>query len=230
MTESYVVAGRAPWSRETFDDAIATLPGEWTFVATTADLEAAVASGSPRYLFFLHWSDIVAASITESVECVCFHMADLPIGRGGSPLQHQVAAGATATVLTAFRMTDELDAGPVYGKRPLSLLGSAEEIYLRAGTVAAELVAWISAEHPEPVDQTGEATMLRRRTPSMSELSTDLPALDAVHDVIRMLDADGYPHAYLDHGRFRYTFRRATRRTGSVEADVTITLIPEETT
>ncbi len=38
-----------------------------------------------------------------------------------------------------------------------------------------------------------------------------------------MLDADGYPRAFLDHGGFRYTFARAALYDGRIVADVTIT-------
>ena len=41
---------------------------------------------------------------------------------------------------------------------------------------------------------------------------------------IRMLDADGYPHAYIEKGEFRYEFTRASiKADGSIVADVKIT-------
>lgn len=222
---SYVVAGRAPWNRETFDRHLRDLDGDWTFVSTTAELESAV-EHSPRYVFFLHWSEIVPAALLDAHECVCFHMAALPYGRGGSPLQNLVVRGHRDTVVSAFRMVEELDAGPVYGTRPLSLDGSAEEIYLRAGRASAELAAWIASEEPSAVPQSGDVVSFRRRTPDQSAMPADAD-LDAAYDHIRMLDADGYPAAFVDHDGLRYTFRRATRSGGRVEADVVITPIPE---
>ena len=37
-----------------------------------------------------------------------------------------------------------------------------------------------------------------------------------------MLDAEGYPLAFLDYGGLRFEFSRATLRTGRIVADVTI--------
>jgi methionyl-tRNA formyltransferase len=52
--------------------------------------------------------------------------------------------------------------------------------------------------------------------------------LQALHDFIRMLDAEGYPHAFLEHNGFRYTFRRAALYEGRIVADVTITPVKEK--
>ncbi len=56
-------------------------------------------------------------------------MTDLPYGRGGSPLQNLIQRGHTSTMLTALRCGAGLDTGDVYLKQPLSLHGSAEEIF-----------------------------------------------------------------------------------------------------
>jgi methionyl-tRNA formyltransferase len=45
-----------------------------------------------------------------------------------------------------------------------------------------------------------------------------------LHDFIRMLDADGYPHAFLEYGKFRLEFSRSALYEGRVVADVRITL------
>jgi methionyl-tRNA formyltransferase len=39
-----------------------------------------------------------------------------------------------------------------------------------------------------------------------------------------MLDAEGYPRAFLETARFRLEFARAARRHGKIVADCTITL------
>ena len=126
---SYLVAGCRSWNREVFDRQIRGLPGDWVFVDRPDALTPrSVGDLDPRYLFFLHWSSKVPHEITQGYECVNFHMTDVPFGRGGSPLQNLIARGHTSTMLTALRMTDELDAGPVYMKRPLSLEGRGQEI------------------------------------------------------------------------------------------------------
>jgi methionyl-tRNA formyltransferase len=54
----------------------------------------------------------------------------LPYGRGGSPLQNLIDLGHKDTFVSALKMTEELDAGAIYLKKPLSLEGLAEEIYM----------------------------------------------------------------------------------------------------
>jgi methionyl-tRNA formyltransferase len=222
----YLVAGNRPWSRLVFDEVISRLPGEWRFARTSEEIDTRVVQQfDPRYVFFLHWSDKIPAELVGRFECVCFHMTDVPYGRGGSPLQNLIAAGHRSTVLTALRMTDEFDAGPVYEKVPLSLEGSAEEIYLRASHLAAEMVQRIAADETVPVPQAGAPVVFKRRDPAQSKLPESGTLLDAF-DFIRMLDAEGYPLAFIEYGDYRLVFGSATLRTGRVQADVTI--LPRE--
>ena len=100
----------------------------------------------PKYIFFPHWSHIVSKEILATTECICFHETDLPYGRGGSPIQNLIARGHKETVVTAFQMVEELDAGPIYYKRKLSLDGLAEEIYNRAAKIVAEMIKDITEE------------------------------------------------------------------------------------
>src|ERR1700722_6846901 len=156
--KKYLVLGCKPWNRRLFDESLRPLPGRWTFAdsaeALTLDF---VRKLSPRYIFFLHWSWKVPEQIVKQFECVCFHMTDVPYGRGGSPLQNLIIRGHRETKLTALRMTEEFDAGPVYMKEPLSLEGGAEEIYLRAGRLSAEMIDRIVREEMRPVSQEGKA-------------------------------------------------------------------------
>jgi methionyl-tRNA formyltransferase len=129
-------------------------------------------------------------------------------------------------MLTALRMVHELDAGPVYAKRPLSLYGSAEEIYIRAGRLSCEIIADMVREGPVPVAQSGEAVVFKRRRPEQSAIPGDLSDLGALHDFIRMLDAEGYPQAFIEHGGFRLQFNRAALYGGHLLADVKVTRPP----
>jgi methionyl-tRNA formyltransferase len=176
---------------------------------------------APRYVFFPHWSHRIPAAIFEAHECVVFHMSDLPYGRGGSPLQNLIARGHRETQLCALRCVEAIDAGPVYLRRPLSLLGSAQEIYLRATDLIEEMILEILAGEPQPQPQQGEPVVFPRRRPEEGDLAK-LDSLEQIHDYIRMLDADGYPHAFVQVGHFRLEFRRATYQGDRVLADVTI--------
>ncbi len=176
---------------------------------------------APHWVLFPHWSYRIPAEIHERYHCVIFHETDVPYGRGGSPVQNLIARGHTETVMTAMECVDEMDAGPVYMKRPLSLFGTAEEILLRAADLIAEMSIELLEVQPDPVPQRGDATVFTRRRPSQSRLTGDEALVD-VYDKIRMLDADGYPHAFLEIGDLRLEFTRASLRPGEVVADVRI--------
>ncbi len=229
MTGRYVVAALRPWNIALFHALTPHLPGQWSLITEPAALtRAALDALAPRYVFFPHWSSRVADDVIDHYDCVCFHMTDVPYGRGGTPLQNLIAAGHRFTRLSALRMVRELDAGPVYMKRTLSLDGRAEEIYQRAATLAYDMMAEIVQSEPVPVPQCGTPTVFPRRRPEQSRLP-EAGTAEALFDHIRMLDAPGYPHAFVDHGQWRLSLTHATLTDGEVEARVRISKAgPEE--
>jgi methionyl-tRNA formyltransferase len=106
------------------------------------------------------------------------------------------------------------------------LLGSAEEILLRASLVIEDMIIEILHSDKHPVPQSGEPVHFTRRKPEESDWSP-ATTLDEVYDHIRMLDAPDYPHAFVRVGPFRLEFRRASRHYDSVQADVRITKLDE---
>jgi len=180
----------------------------------------------PSHLFFPHWSWKIPAHIYETFECVVFHMTDVPFGRGGSPLQNLVARGIENTCLTALRCTETLDAGPVYLKLPLSTLGSAEEVMLRAASLMELMILKIVGQRLQPQPQVGDPVIFTRRCPQDGDLAA-AKTLEEVHDLVRMLDGDGYPNAFLNVGCLRLEFTRSSLKVGHVSADVRITVYPE---
>src|SRR5271156_4846601 len=154
MTARYAVCTVMPWNADAFHRRTPSLAGDWHMIDDPARLSLdALSRLAPRYLFFPHWSWRVPNEILSQYECICFHMTDVPYGRGGSPLQNLIMRGHATTMLTALRMTDEIDAGPVYLKRPLSLDGRAEEIFVRAADLVYELIAEIITKEPVPIPQ-----------------------------------------------------------------------------
>jgi methionyl-tRNA formyltransferase len=174
---------------------------------------------APEFVFLPHWSWMIPAEVYSKFECVVFHMTDLPFGRGGSPLQNLIARGHRETMLSALRCTEAVDAGPVYLKRPLSLSGTAEEILTRAGDLMSGMIVEIVTAKPSPVPQKGAVTEFKRRRPSDGDLG-QLDELQQVYDFIRMLDADGYPKAFLETRGFHLEFAGAQLKGDAVEARV----------
>ncbi len=199
----------------------------WLYASNTRELEETLRTTNPRYVFFLHWSWIVPEHIWKSHECVCFHMTDVPYGRGGSPLQNLILAGHHQTKLTALRMIADVDAGPVYAKRLLTLDGSAEEIYRRAGQLSIEIIQWMIAQNPQPTPQEGEVVIFKRRKPEQSGLPNS-GSLQSAYNFIRMLDADGYPNAFLEYGEYIINFRNAKYIGDRVFAEAEIRLLKKD--
>lgn len=221
-TPFYIVASTKPWNRLVFERRQPQLQGHWELVQSPEQLVSRTESGNaPRYIFFPHWSWKVPERLLNATECVCFHMTDLPFGRGGSPLQNLIERGFESTMLTALRMTEALDAGPIYCKRPLSLEGRAQEIYERAAMLAFDMIETIARTEPEPTPQSGEGEHFVRRRPDQSVLP-DEGDLRRVYDHIRMLDAETYPPAFVDHGSFRLEFTNAQMGKNEVRAEVIV--------
>lgn len=218
----YLVATDRPWQIDAFRRHATTLPGQWRLISTPADVTAdRVAEIAPDKIFFPHWSERIPRTVYDRWECVLFHMTDLPYGRGGSPLQNLIQRGHGETVMTALRVVEALDAGPVYLKRPMSLTGTAREIFERSTVLIWEMIDEIVRTSPEPVPQVGEPTVFKRRRPEESRLP-EAGDITGLFDHIRMLDAEGYPRAYLDHGAYRLEFDGAEIDGDRLRARVTV--------
>lgn len=218
----YILASDRPWSLNAFLQARTRLPGQWSICISAEDLDSIAKSAKPRFVFFPHWSSIVPSEFLRKHECVCFHMTDVPFGRGGSPLQNLIERGYSETMLTALRMEQELDSGPVYLKRPLQLSGSAAEIFQRASDLTMQMIEEIIASEPIPTEQVGKPINFRRRTPDQS-LVPKGGNLSTLYDHIRMLDAPGYPLAFLEHGNWTGRLAGARLMPDAVEARIRFT-------
>lgn len=194
-----------------------------TKIYTQDDLRDAI-NENTEYIFFLHWSWIIPASIFERHNCIVFHMTDLPYGRGGSPLQNLIIRGHKHTKLSAIKVDRGIDTGDIYLKKDLPLNGTATEIFERAGLLMKDMIKEIVNNKPVPSPQQGEPTVFARRTPKQSLISEEITDLEKLYDFIRMLDADNYPRAFLETKRFRFEFSKAeTNFQNHITANVTIT-------
>ncbi len=181
-----------------------------------------IESIQPDFIFLPHWSYIIPKKIFENYNCIVFHMTDLPFGRGGSPLQNLISRKVYNTKISAIKVVKDLDAGPVYLKKDFCLYGNAEEIYLRAGDLIINMIDEIIETKPAPVEQVGSPVAFKRRTPDMSNIEK-IDNLEELFDHIRMLDAKGYPNAFLENENFRFEFSRASLKSNNtVIADVRI--------
>jgi methionyl-tRNA formyltransferase len=173
---------------------------------------------NPDHIFLPHWSWMIPTEVYENYQCIVFHMTDLPFGRGGSPLQNLIERGFNSTKISAIRVSGCIDGGPVYIKRSLSLRGNAHEIYSRAASIVFEkMIPHIVSKNPRSIPQKGKIVEFKKRTPSQGDISP-VKDLKIVYDFIRMLDAEGYPPAFLETKHFRVSFTGADFRNGKVTA------------
>ena len=139
-------------------------------------------------------------------------------------MQNLIARKIYKTKISAIKVVEEMDAGPIYVKEPLDLHGTAEEIFIRASNIVFEkMIPTILNEELTPKDQEGEPIKFKRRKPKDGDIN-NLKTLEEIHDYIRMLDAEGYPKAFLETDELKLEFTRASRKVGHIEADVKITI------
>ncbi|MCM8774882.1 MAG: methionyl-tRNA formyltransferase [Candidatus Omnitrophica bacterium] len=220
----YVIAASKIWKPGMIGELRKLSRGEFILLTKRKQLTAPrLKALRPRYIFFPHWSFFIPPEVYTEFECVIFHMTDVPFGRGGTPLQNLITRGIRKTKISAIRATGKIDAGDVYLKRNLSLKGTAQQIYERATRIILQMILEIIRNNPKPLPQKGKAVWFRRRIPAESNIQ-NLKTLKSVYDFIRMLDAEGYPHAFLESRHLRFEFTRAILKKNQVESKVTITL------
>jgi methionyl-tRNA formyltransferase len=177
MNTGYVVCCGEPWADKVLAAVAARREGvrgrqseKWIRVGPgPLPSVAQLQEWNARCLFFLHWHDHVPVNLTGTFECVNFHCTPLPYGRGGSPIENMLLRGHSETVMTAHRMTEEVDAGPVYARRgPVSLAGSRADILARFVSPCAELVEQIVTTRQVPEDQ-AVAARFERLSPAEFE-------------------------------------------------------------
>jgi methionyl-tRNA formyltransferase len=165
-------------------------------------------SYKPDYIFFVHWNWIVKEDIYGKYESIVFHTAPLPYGRGGSPIQNLILNGIKSSPVCALKMTGDIDAGPIYLKKEISLSGPLSKIFSRINNVVNSLIIEIIDGDIVPVDQEGTPYNFKRLTQKDNQLKPNL-SLNAIYDRIRMLDHKDYPNAYIIIEDIKYEFFNA---------------------
>ena len=154
---------------------------------------------NPTKIFFPHWSYRVPDKILKKFECICFHTAPLPYGRGGSPIQNLIIRKFKKAPVCAIKMTNKIDSGPIYSKKNISLNGSLNEIFERISNAILFMITKIIKNKIIPKHQSGKPLYFKRINEQESIIN-QFEKLDSVYDKIRMLDSDEYPNAYYKFG------------------------------
>lgn len=223
MMRNYVLVSSKPWHNQMFEKLQKEYTNcNWTRIEHKEDFSnEKLLNLNPEKIFIPHWSYIIPESVYSAHECIVFHMTDLPFGRGGSPLQNLIVRGMDKTKISALRVVGEIDAGDIYLKKDLSLDGSAQDIFNRSVDVIYDMIVEIIEQNPKPIKQEGEVVQFERRKPEQGNLK-ELQSLEEVYNYIRMLDADGYPPAFLEVNNLRLEFSKAKLGDSNVTAQVKI--------
>jgi methionyl-tRNA formyltransferase len=222
--KKYILLSEKSWHKKTFQILKTRFShDEWVHITSRAQFTVEnLKELNPDRIFIPHWSYIIPEAIYNQYECIVFHMTDLPYGRGGSPLQNLIARGFSRSKITALKVEEGLDTGPIYLKNSIELAGTAREIFLRSANVITEMIGDIIEKDPVPQEQEGEVTTFKRRKPEESNV-TKLNSIEKLYDYVRMLDCEGYPNAYIETEHFKFEFSRAALQSNSdILADVRI--------
>ncbi|KYK25260.1 methionyl-tRNA formyltransferase [Euryarchaeota archaeon SM23-78] len=224
MKNNYLVATVKSWNIKNFyklkkEDK----KNNWYIITDKKDLNyEKINKINPEYIFFPHWSWIIPEEIYNNFKCIVFHMTDLPFGRGGSPLQNLISRGIYKTKVCAIKVVKELDAGDIYLKKNLNLKdGSAKEIFKKASDITFSMIKETIEKNPILKKQEGKVVKFKRRTPDESRIPEERD-LRKIYDWIRMLDAEGYPPAFIETKELTLEFNKAKFKEGYVKANVKI--------
>lgn len=223
---NYIIATIKDWNINQFHKSKYKNKKNWFLISEPKMLTFKfINSIKPKYIFFPHWSEKVSSKITKNFECICFHETSLPFGRGGSPIQNLILRNYKKTFISAIKMTDVLDGGPIYLKKKLKLNGNADEIFIRASKIIFQMIDMIINKKIFPIDQKGKVTKFKRIHPKKSKISKKISSLDKLYNHIRMLDAKTYPTAFIEYGNLRIEFKQPKKDKKMICSKVNIKLI-----
>ena len=179
----------------------------------------------PKIIFFIHWSKFVSQNIFKKYLCIQFHASNLPKGRGGSPIQNQIMLKVNKTKISAFKISEILDSGPICLQDNLSLKGNAIDILRRMETKSIQMIKKIVKKKILVFkEQKGKPSFFQRRKPSESKINVNKTrTINKLYDFLRMLDAPGYPNAFIKLNKFKFIFNDIKINKNKIDAKVKIT-------
>ena len=179
---------------------------------------------NPKIIFFIHWSKLIPKDIYDKYICIQFHLANLPKGRGGSPIQNQILKNIKKTKISAFKVEKELDSGPICIKQDFFLNGNAESILKKMEIKSINIIKkLIKKKKIKFKKQIGKPSFFKRRKPKESEINlSKIRTMNKMYDFLRMLDAPDYTNAFIKLKGFKITFNDIKKKHNIINAKVKI--------
>lgn len=160
-------------------------------------------------LFALHYPALIPESLFSSHRFnIVIHGADLPNGRGRSPIHWQVEEGCNEITLTMFEMGDGADNGPIYLKYPLKLDGTELLPHIRLKILRAELNMidiFLSKWPMPPTEQQGKPSYYEKRNRQNQKLDPNKTIAEQF-DKMRVADNERYP-LWFEHRGVSYELK-----------------------
>ena len=214
----YIIITKKIWSKTNFDSL------KKNFLIFNKINTKKIKSLNPKIIFFIHWSKLINSSIFNNYTCIQFHASNLPKGRGGSPVQNQILMNKRKTKLSAFKVSKNLDAGPICLQNNLDLKGNANQIFIKLEKTAVLMIKKISRKKKLIFkSQKGSPSYFKRRNPKQSLIDfKKIRSFNKLYDFLRMLDADGYPKAYVKLNKYNFSFYSVKQNKKTIFANVLI--------
>ena len=201
-----IIASSNPWFR--LEEQLNN-DNEILFINKKSDLTVQkIKRFNPKFIFFTHWSWKVSSEIYLNYDCILFHTAPLPFGKGGSPIQNLILRGYKESPVCAVKMIEKLDSGPIYGKKNLSLEGPLSLIFEKLNLIVNDFISELIINLPEPIPQKGEEFFFKRLNKNDNWIPIESSLLE-IFNRIRMLDDPSYPSAKIKFGNFTIEFENA---------------------
>jgi methionyl-tRNA formyltransferase len=131
---------------------------------------------------------LIRPHVLAAVPMVNLHFSLLPRWRGAAPLERAILAGDERTGVCIMALEEELDTGPVYGCREVTIGPEDTLDELRATLVSLGtemLVDMLRDGLPEPKPQEGEPTYAPKIEPAEHHLDWTRPAVE-LQRVVRL--------------------------------------------
>ena len=204
-------------SNRPFPNSVASNPAELDRLIKSHEPE------TPKRIYSPFWSWKVPHSILEQCQCIGFHSAPLPRGKGGSPIQNMIRLGYCTTEICAFKMTDDFDGGEVIARHTISLDGTLGTIIERISHIIKNMINRLERNGKYNTTISGIYNNIPdkfKRIVDNTLVETD--TLECLYDEIRMRDEKNHPKAFIYHGKHAIEFTNAAMKEGEIIANVRI--------
>ena len=179
----------------------------WSFRNGAGLFERIADAPDSDFLFLVSCGEIASKQARSRFRhCLVLHASDLPDGRGWSPHVWHILNGVEELTVSLLSADDPVDSGAIWHQKRIPLNGTelCDEVNDRLFAAEVELMDWAltNCDHTAPVDQDGEPSYFRQRTPEDSHVSPE-QTLAEIFDLLRVADPVRYP-AFFEHRGQKY--------------------------